>query len=304
MNAPLRLGFARGVAPTKWANRWKAIFPETPLVLVPLTPAGRLPAGEDPVDVLLERVAPGGEAESSSGEDRTRHGVRLYVESLALVLPVEHELAEATVIEPDDLTLVHLLDHPDHAAEWPEPQPWADPSWAPKNVRAALELVGTGLGGILLPLPFARHLVNKRAHVIVPLSPIFELPGTEIWASWDRSRDDATVQQFVGVLRGRTGRSSRGEDPGADDAAQADDAAASASAASAGPGRSGGPERKPAAKKPTAKQAGGQAGAKAPKRALPKNSRGAQLAAAAEKRERAKRAKAAEKQKQAKRRKR
>ena len=301
MNAPLRLGFARGVAPTKWANRWKAIFPETPLVLVPLTPAGRLPAGEEPVDVLLERVAPGGEAESSSGEDRTRHGVRLYVESLALVLPVEHELAEATVIEPDDLALVHLLDHPDHAAEWPAPQPWADPSWAPKNVRAALELVGTGLGGILLPLPFARHLANKRAHVIVPLSPAFELPGTEIWASWDRSRDDATVQQFIGVLRGRTGRSSRGEDPGADDAAQADDAATSASV---GAGQSGGPERKPAAKKPAAKQAGGQAGAKAPKRALPKNSRGAQLAAAAEKRERAKRAKAAEKQKQAKRRKR
>lgn len=296
MNAPLRLGFARGVAPTKWANRWKSFFPETPLVLVPLTPAGRLPAGEEPVDVLLERVAPGGEAESSSGEDRTRHGVRLYVESLALVLPVEHELAEATVIEPDDLALVHLLDHPDHAADWPEPQPWADPSWAPKNVRAALELVETGLGGILLPLPFARHLANKRAHAIVPLSPVFELPGTEIWASWDRSRDDATVQQLIGVLRGRTGRSSRGEDPVADDAVRTENAAASASTSRAGAGQSGGPERKPAAKQ--------QSGTKAPKRALPKNSRGAQLAAAAEKRERAKRAKAAEKQKQAKRRKR
>ena len=304
MNAPLRLGFARGVAPSKWANRWKAIFPETPLELVPLTPAGRLPAAEAPVDVRLERVAPGGEAESSSGPERTRHGVRLYVESIALVLPVDHELAEATVIEPDDLTLVHLLDHPDHSAEWPEPQPWADPSWEPKNVRAALELVGTGLGGILLPLPFARHLVNKRAHVIVPLSPAFELPGTEIWASWDRSRDDAVVQQLIGVLRGRTGRSSRGEDPESAEAHEpADPAASAADAPSEAPAGAGQSRAKSGAKAGNA--TGAKAGPKAsPKRALPKNSRGAQLAAAAEKRERAKRAKAAEKQKQAKRRKR
>lgn len=302
MNAPLRLGFARGVAPSKWANRWKAIFPETPLELVPLTPAGLLPAGEEPVDVRLERVAPLGEAEDSSGEDRTRHGVRLYVESIALVLPVEHELAEATVIEPDDLALVKLLDHPGHAAEWPAPEPWADPSWAPKNVRAALELVGTGLGGILMPLPLARHLAGKRTHVIVPLSPVFELPGTEIWASWDRTRDDAVVQQFIGVLRGRTGRSSRGEEPDADDSTGSGAGATAASAdASSRAGTSSGvgaSEKKPSAK------AGGSGAKAASKRPLPKNSRGAQLAAAAEKRERAKQTKAAEKRKQAKRRKR
>ena len=257
----VRLGFARGVAPSKWARRWEESGAQ-PLELIPLPASGRRIDG---LDVVLERVAPGAQPEGTEGDEPERHAVRLYSESVALVIPADHELAGDVAADREALELVTLLAHPDHAPQWPEPEAWKDPSWAPKDAAAALELVATGLGAILLPLPLARHLAAKRAHAVLPLRLDPPLPGTAIWASWAVERDAPDVQQLIGVLRGRTARSGR---PSAADAAAAADA----------------PQRRarPAAKKPAQK-------------ALPKNSRGAQLAAAKAKAEAKKRAKAQEK---------
>ncbi|MBN9612700.1 MAG: hypothetical protein J0H64_04425, partial [Actinobacteria bacterium] len=186
----LRLGFARGVAPSKWARRW-AESGAVPLELIPLPASGRRIDG---LDVVLERVAPGAQPEGTgaqpegasaqpegtgaqpegtedggaegnrTGNDRAegdgaeRHAVRLYSESIALVVAADHELAGEESVDLDALQLVKLLAHPDHAPQWPEPEAWKDPSWAPADAAAALELVATGLGAILLPLPLARHL--------------------------------------------------------------------------------------------------------------------------------------------------
>lgn len=262
--APVRLGFARGIAPSKWANRWAQAVPGIPLELVPLAVSGRPDPREAPLDVVLERVAPGTRPEGSTGDVPTRHAVRLYAETIALVVPAEHELAEAASVDRDALDRVTLLGHPAHSELWPDAQPWADPAWAPKSVPAALELVATGLGGILLPHPLARHLTRKGTHAVVPLTGDERLPGTEIWATWAVERDAGDVQQLVGIMRGRTARSDR---PGA------------VAADPQGPKPvSRTPQRQPA-KKPQ----------------LPKNSRGAQLAAAKEKREAAKRARAQQK---------
>lgn len=286
----LRLGFARGMAPSKWAERWRRST-DVRLELVPLGLGfgglDDLPPRErgTEVDVLLERTLPGerpaGAGEAGAGLDDAaadrgaRHALRLYDEVVALVVPAEHELAEQEAIDAADLALVRLLDHPGHAAQWPDAEPWADPSWRPASVPAALELVATGLGAILLPLPLARHLVDKRAHALLPVvdaTGASALPGSTVWATWDVARDAADVQLLAGILRGRRERSSR---PGA--GAGADPAGA----ARGDRGRSG------------AKQSGRQAQQKpTPKKAGPKpGSRGAQLAAAKEKAERAKAAK-------------
>ncbi len=206
----LRLGFARGIAPSKWAARWEAAAPEHPLELVPLPLAfGSTPKHAASVDVLLERVAPGRDPAGCSGPDRTRHALRLYTEAIALVVSTEHELADAGRIDVADLGLVRLLDHPDHAPEWPDPEPWADPAWKPAGAAAALDLVASGLGGILLPRPLARHLSRKREHVLVEIVGEPILAGSSVWATWSVERDAPDVQQLVGVMRGRTARSSR-----------------------------------------------------------------------------------------------
>ena len=204
---PITLGFVRGVAPSKWAERWARSVREQPLELVPVD----LHAARLNLDVLLERVAPGQIPPGSDATQRTRHAMRLYEETIALVVAAEHELAEQSEVSIEDLALVNLLDHPDHFSGWPEAEAWKDPAWMPGDAKATLELVATGLGGALLAQPLARHLASKRAHAVIPVAHegASLLPGTEIWASWNIERDGNDVQRLVGTLRGRTARSSR-----------------------------------------------------------------------------------------------
>jgi len=207
---PIKLGFVRGVAPSKWARRWARAVREQPLELVPVG-LHEVEAVRTELDVLIERVAPNARPEGSGEVDRTRHAMRLYEETVALVVPADHELAERNEVSIEDLALIKLLDHPDHFQVWPEAEAWKDPAWMPRDARATLELVATGLGGALLAQPLARHLIDKRAHAVVPVTRDGEslLPGTEIWASWRVERDGDDVQRLVGTLRGRTARSSR-----------------------------------------------------------------------------------------------
>lgn len=253
----ITLGFTRGVAPSKWLNRWNAMSPDLTLAITPFgKPYGR-PGNAGDFDMVIERTAPGETPKGSTGDGvRTHHSMRLYNEALAVVLPKDHDFAEFEQISLEDLAGVRLLDHPNHSPEWPAAEPWDDPEWMPKSLLAALELVATGLGGILMPAPLARHIMNKKQHVLVRISdPV--VAGT-VWASWLVDRDAPDVQQLAGVLRGRTARSSRSADH--------EEAVKAAKAA----------------RTPKVRQ---------PQKAKPKlkaNSRGAQLQAAVEKREREK----------------
>ena len=207
---PLRLGFVRGVAPSKWAERWVRAVREQQLELVPVALAD-VDAARSEVDVLLERAAPGATPPGADQASRTRHALRLYEESVALVVAADHELAERAEVDLEDLALLPLLDHPDHHEEWPAAQRWRDPAWAPLDAEGTLELVATGMGGALMSLPLARHVGRKRIHAVIPVTHEGRalLPGTEVWATWSVERDADDVQRLMGVLRGRTARSSR-----------------------------------------------------------------------------------------------
>lgn len=268
---PLRLGFARGMAPGKWAKRWQQAVGE-PLELVPLGVTygrDRRPLADGPVDVMLERTRPGELPEGTTGPEPTRHAVRLYIEAVALVVAADHELAGEAGIDAADLALVPLMDHGDHLPQWPAAEPAADPSWRPRNAAAALAVVATGAGAILLPLPLARQLSSRTEHAVLPVTGDTDLEGGVVWASWDLTRDASDVQQLAGIMRGRTARSSR--------------TAASTGDGGGGTGASGGTgaqRSKPKAARPATA---------ASKKAGPKpGSRGAQLAAAKAKAERKK----------------
>lgn len=282
----LTLGFARGVAPSKWARRWAQAAANAELAegaewpaleLVPLPVSGRPRPGLEP-DVLLERVAPGERPAGTTAEDRAaapRRAVRLYAEAVALVVAADHELAGSGSADRDALDLVGLLAHPGHARAWPAPRAWDDPAWQPRDAAAALDLVAAGLGAILLPLPLARHLADKRAHAVLPVTGEPALPGTEIWASWAAERDDADVQRLVGILRGRTALSSRSG------GSRSGGSRNSESQSGGGSGSGGGSV---SASKAPPQAAAPKAGSGGRKSSPPKNSRGAQLAAAREKR--------------------
>ena len=266
----MRLGFVRGAAPNRWAKRWQQVT-GAPLELVPVSSHfGHPDRAATEVDVLIERTRPGQRPAETTPRDvpAARHALHLYTEALALVIDADHELASSTEVTLEELALITLVDHPDHDTSWPAAQPWSDPAWMPAHARAAMDLVATGAGAILLPLPLARHLSSKREHAVVPVRT--DRPAADMWATWAVDHDTDDVQQLIGVMRGRTARSSRGpaEQAHADkspDASPPPDASPSRSSASS--------STTPA--KQRQKKTGPKPG-----------SRGAQLAAAREKAER------------------
>lgn len=199
----LRLVFERGVSPSKWATRWAEQHPGLPLAIEVRMARRGDPLAAGNCDVLLARVGPNGNPAEHSAEPL--HTLRLYEEAVSVMLPEEHDLAERESIDATELAELMLLPHPEHADAWPAPTPWADQATAPTSLAGTLEVVLAGVGAALVSDPLARHLGKKGLRRV----PVTGLPGTWIWACWLVEADGPIIQDFVGVLRGRTRSSSR-----------------------------------------------------------------------------------------------
>lgn len=207
---PLTIGFVRGVSPDKWVQRWQTVRGRNPLNMVPVAHFSdpQTPKLIDETDLLFVRTESGSEP---LGTKQNRHSVFLYTEKLALIVQKDHELAAEKLVQAEDLALIELIDYPDYDERWPKPIAWADPSYRPKNLRGALELVKAGIGVTIAPVPLARALIDKRDLKAVEIfsdSPA-DLPATSIFATWKIEKDNDDVQEFIGVLRGRGSNSSR-----------------------------------------------------------------------------------------------
>ena len=116
------------------------------------------------------------------------HAIPLWEELAVAVLPKDHPLADAEALTLDDLA--------------------GDPlAPAQPDTAMTVELVAAGTGHAILPHGVAR-LHHRRDVVAVPVT---DAAPTRIALVWRVERDDADIQEFVGVVRGRTARSSRGE---------------------------------------------------------------------------------------------
>ncbi len=174
----LRLRYVAGVSPAKWLRAWNERRPDLPLEAVRVEEAEQLAdlrAGE--ADVAFVRLPV---------DDAGLHVIQLWEELAVAVLPKDHPLAEA-----EALTLADLAGGP----------------LAPAQPDAAMtvELVAAGTGHAILPHGVAR-LHHRRDVVAVPLT---DAAPTRIALVWRVERDDADIQELVGVVRGRTARSSR-----------------------------------------------------------------------------------------------
>ena len=82
------------------------------------------------------------------------------------------------------------------------------------TVRQAVEIVASGTGVLVLPMSVAR--MHQRKDVVAV--PVRDLEPTRVGLAWPTDEDDPRLEEFVGVVRGRTARSSRGrgsEEPAA-----------------------------------------------------------------------------------------
>lgn len=177
---PLRVGFVPGVTPDRWARRWRNLRAHGRLETVPL------PEESDPVaalrggalDMCLLRLPV---------ETDGLHVVRLYDEAPVVVVSRENPVAAYDEIDVADLADEHRVDG--HG-----------------GTRVALERVAADAGVLVVPMSLAR-LHHRKDVVAVPVTGV---PETTVALVWPVEQDDERRQAFVGVVRGRTGNSSRG----------------------------------------------------------------------------------------------
>ena len=191
---PFRVGFVTGATPDKWAGTWRKRRPRAPLELVPVEQESQETGLRDAsLDMCLVRLPVDREG---------LHCIPLYDELPVAVVGKDHV---ATVVEE-----VTLADLDDEQLVLPHPSGWTPSAeqldWPPMTVRDAIEVVASGTGVVIVPMSVARLLHRKDT----AYRQVADLPPTKVGLAWLVDNDDPRIQEFIGIVRGRTERSSRG----------------------------------------------------------------------------------------------
>nr|WP_307800693.1 MULTISPECIES: LysR family transcriptional regulator substrate-binding protein [unclassified Arthrobacter] len=192
----LRFAYVAGVTPGKWIRRWEERMPDVPLQSF---------MSDDGAQLLVLRD---GSADLSfvrlPVEREGLNVIPLYEEQPVVVAPKGHEISVFEEVALADLAAETFLD----VAELGGPE-------------AALQVVASGAGLVILPMSVARHF-NVKDTVARKLTGA---PTTQIALAWpneatreatrgagDEAADqamDEVIEEFIGIVRGRTAQSSR-----------------------------------------------------------------------------------------------
>ncbi|MFD8260538.1 LysR family substrate-binding domain-containing protein [Streptomyces griseoluteus] len=192
-----RLAYVPGVTPAKWVRIWNERLPGTPLVLT------QVPAAE--ADALLRA----GEADAGFVRlpvDRDFFSaIPLYTEDTVVVVPQDHVITAA-----EEVTLADLVDevlfHPlDDVFDWDAPP--GEPGFErPATTPDALELVAANVGLLIVPQSLARLYHRKD----LTYRTVVDAPQSRIALAWPEEATTDRVEDFIGIVRGRTVNSTRG----------------------------------------------------------------------------------------------
>ena len=179
---PLTVAYVPGVTPGKWITRWQERKDRElrTFQCEEKDALGELSSGR--ADLVFVRLP-------ASGFTRPQglNLIPLYEEQPVAAAAKEHPLAAFDALELADLDGETLLDIE-----------------AMGGAAVALEVVSAGSGVVILPMSVARLYSRKD----VTARPVSGVPATKIGIAWLRDDDD-DVEEFVGVVRGRTANSSR-----------------------------------------------------------------------------------------------
>ncbi|HSV40448.1 MAG TPA: LysR family transcriptional regulator substrate-binding protein [Nocardioidaceae bacterium] len=180
MASPFRIAFVPGVTPGKWVRTWeeRRLGPLEAFMVDESDQRGVLE--DERADMCFVRLP----------VDRDGlHLIPLYAEKPVVVVPKEHP---ATVFETvtaadiaDELQLTLSED---------------------LNAKQAIETVAAGTGVVVVPMSIARLHHRRDVEFVV----VEDLPETQVGLAWRSDREDDRFDTFIGVVRGRTARSSRG----------------------------------------------------------------------------------------------
>jgi DNA-binding transcriptional LysR family regulator len=195
-----RLAYVPGVTPTKWVRIWNERLPDVPLTLIPVSVA-------EASDVLR-----GGGADAGFVRlpvDRTDlSAIPLYTETTVVVVPKDHVVAAVDEVSAEDLADDVVLHPLDDTLDWERP-PGRPAIERPATTADAVELVAAGVGLLIVPQSLARLHHRKD----LTYRPVTDAPESRVALSWPQDETTDLVEQFIGIVRGRTVNSSRGRSP-------------------------------------------------------------------------------------------
>ena len=183
MNAPtvsqrpsLRVGNVPGVTVTKWRGIWAERFPRVRLEVLDIDQDHQrevLTSGE--VDLCFVRLPI---------DDDGLHLIRLYDE-----LPVAWVSKDHVVAAADEVSLADLADETVLTVVTPH----------------TIDLVSIGEAVLHVPQSIARSQ-SRRDFVF---RPITDAPHTTVGLAWLVDNPNELIEEFIGIVRGRTANSSR-----------------------------------------------------------------------------------------------
>ncbi|WP_442863484.1 LysR substrate-binding domain-containing protein [Arthrobacter sp. FW306-2-2C-D06B] len=181
-SAPEGLTFAyvAGVTPGKWIRRWEERMPDVPLHAFMSDDGAQLEVLRDgSADLSFVRLP----------VDRDGlHVIPLYEEQPVVVAPKGHEISVFEEVALEDLAEENFLD----VAGMGGPE-------------MAMQVVASGAGLVILPMSVARHFSVKDTVA----RRLTGSEGTQIALAWPSDSTSEVIEEFIGIVRGRTAQSSR-----------------------------------------------------------------------------------------------
>ncbi|QXT63192.1 LysR family transcriptional regulator substrate-binding protein [Tessaracoccus palaemonis] len=229
----LRVGYVPGVILTKWRRTWAERFPDVPLEAVGVEESEvRRALSDGVVDLCFVRlpVEPDG-----------LHLIQLYEEQPVVWVAKEHAIAAVDEVSVADLADEEVL----------------------TDVSAVnIDRVVAEVAVLRVPLSVARS--NNRRDLVH--RPVVDAPTTTVALAWPRDVDSDLIQEFIGVVRGRSVNSSRSARERADrDGGAAGDGARK---------RDGEGAQRDGSRKRDARGAGKQPASRKPRKPAPRGGRG------------------------------
>jgi DNA-binding transcriptional LysR family regulator len=195
VTASFRLAYVPGVTPAKWVRIWQERTPEVPLVLE---------QAPDAESLLRDRLADA--ALLRLPIDRTGlHAIPLYTETTVVIVPKDHFLTATSEVSISDVADEIVLHPLDDTLDWAGP-PGTAALHRPATTAEAVELVAAGVGLLVAPQSLAR-LHHRRD---VTYRPVTFAPESSVVLAWLEAETTDLMEQFIGIVRGRTVNSTRG----------------------------------------------------------------------------------------------
>lgn len=164
-------------------------------------------------------VRPDREPASTDGEKY--HSIRLYEELPVVILPVDHVLTVLDEVPVEELTEEFLLQPASDIPAYEEvSRAWRENAGriVPEGLtdKETIELVAAGVGLYIVPMSIARFY-HRKDLTYRPVAGLDTYPVHLVWPrapkGEPRSEElEALLQDFIGIVRGRTATSDRGSE--------------------------------------------------------------------------------------------